>query len=177
MIKVNVKFDIQRAKRELDKEHRKIDKAAARAINRAIDSVKSAATKEIASLTKIKQKEIRRRLYVRGATPNRLIAEVEAYPYSPNLKDFRATQNKTGTAASAWERRKTYRHAFIHPKTRRVVTRTTESRYPLKGLRGPSVPKTFMQKAVLAKLEAVAKQRWRTEFEREIARRIGRRLG
>src|SRR5688572_32627071 len=32
--------------------------------------------------------------------------------YSPNLGKFRATQNKVGVAASAWEHRKTYRHAF-----------------------------------------------------------------
>lgn len=144
----------------------------ARALNRAADGVRAEAVRTIAKLTKLKQKDIRSRIYVRGASPQRLWAEVEAYPYSPNLKDFRATQNKTGTAASAWEKRKTYRHAFIHPKTRRVVTRTTTKRFPLKGLRGPSVPKTFMQQAVIARLEAVARQRWRSEYERELARRL-----
>jgi hypothetical protein len=173
VIKVNVRFDKAAFERDLNKLRKNvIPKVMARAINRAADGVKAEAVRSIARLTKLKQREVRSRIYVRGATPKRLIAEVEAFPYSPNLKEFRATQNKTGTAASAWEKRKTYRHAFIHPKTQRVVTRTTTKRYPLKGLKGPSVPKTFMQQMVLARLVAVARQRWRSEMERELARRL-----
>src|SRR5690606_28440065 len=112
------------------------------------------AVRTISKLTKLKQREIRSRIFVKGATPQRLVAEITVMPYSPNLKDFKATQNKIGTAATAWEGRKTYKHAFIHPKTRSVVTRTTNKRFPLKGLKGPSLPSTFMQKAVLARLEA-----------------------
>lgn len=172
MIRVKVTLD-KSFERQLNKLRKDVvPKVMARALNRAADSVKAEAVRTIARMTKIKQKEVRSRIAVRGASPTRLWAEVEAFPYSPNLKHFRPTQNKVGTAASAWEKRKTYRHAFIHPKTRSVVTRTTGKPYPLKGLRGPSVRKTFEQKAVLARLEAVARQRWRTEVERDLARRL-----
>lgn len=171
MIRLNVKLDVQLAKTSLAGLEKEVKKAASRAINRTADSVKSAAVKDIAKLTRIKQKDVRGRIYVKGSSPQRLIAEVQAFPYSPNLKDFRATQNRKGVAASAWEKRKTYRHAFVMPSGR-VVTRTTDKRFPLKGLRGPSVPNTFLQRQVIARLEAVAHQRWRSEFERELARRI-----
>lgn len=177
MIKVNVKLDIKGLERDLAKLRKDVvPKVMARALNRAADSVRAEAVRTISGLTKIKQKEIRSRILVKGATPQRLWAEVSALPYSPNLKQFRPTQNRTGTAASAWERRKTYKHAFIHPKTGSVVTRTTNKRFPLKGLKGPSLPNTFAQKAVLARLEAVARQRWRTEVERDAARRLANAL-
>ena len=172
-MKFGLKLDLSEIKK-MERHFRKdvVPKAAARAINRAADSVRAAAVKEISAATKIPQRDVRKRITVRGASPSRLEAIIEAYPYAPNLGQFRATQNKVGVAASAWEKRKTYKHAFKLPSGK-VVTRTTNKRYPLKGLRGPSVRKTFMQERVIAKLNAVASQRWRSEFERELVRRSG----
>jgi hypothetical protein len=173
MIKFRCKIDIQAARASLKGLEKEVSKAAARALNRAADSVKVTAVKEIAAATKIKQKDVRPRIRVRGANPGYLIAEVEAYPYSPNLKAFRATQNKRGVAASAWEGRKTYRHAFVMPSGR-VVTRTTNQRFPLKGLRGPSVPATFLRPKVSSAMMSTAERRFRAEFAREIERRTSR---
>ena len=102
-----------------------------------------------------------------GANVNYLVAELEAHPFSPNLSYFRATQNAKGVAASAWERRKTYVHAFKLPSGR-VVTRTSKSRFPLKGLRGPSVPRTFLRPEIIGKIEKAAIERFRREFERQL---------
>lgn len=173
MIKVSVQFDKRDFERQLNKLHKStVPKVMARAINKAAGSVRAEAVRTIGKLTKIKQKEIRDRILVKGATATKLYADVVAFPYSPNLKKFRPTQNKRGVAASAWEKRKTYKGAFIHPRTGSVVTRTTNKRFPLKGLRGPSVPGTFSRKLVIARLEAVARQRWRSEMERGIAWRM-----
>jgi hypothetical protein len=173
VLKVSVKLDTVGLRRDLDRLKRNVvPKVISRALNRSADGVRAEAVRVISRMTKLKQADIRKRMFVKGATPQRLYADVLAYPLSPNLKQFRATQNKVGVAASAWERRKTYRHAFIHPRTGRVVTRETKERFPLKGLRGPSLPRTFMQQIVLARLAAVAKQRWRSEVEREAARRL-----
>lgn len=147
-------------------------KAAARALNKTADKTATAAAREINDATKIPVREVRKRLIVRRASSSRLVAEIQALPYAPNLSKFRPTQNKAGVAASAWERRKTYKHAFIHPRTGRVVTRTTNKRTPLKGLRGPSVRSTFMQERVITKLDAVARQAWRTNMEHELAREL-----
>lgn len=173
MLKINVKFDIQAAKRELEsKLHKPLLKAAARAINRAADSTAVASAREISKATKIKQREVKGRLRVSGATAQRLLAIVSAYPYSPNLKNFRPTQNKRGVAASAWERRKTYKGAFIHPKTGSVVSRVGEGRFPLKGLRGPSVPSTFLTRRVVQVMERTALETFQKRFGLELARLV-----
>jgi hypothetical protein len=171
-MKFSIKADLRQVERMATTMQRQvIPKAAARAINRAIDAANTTAAREISSATKIKQKDVRRRLFVRGASAARLAASLEALPMSPNLRYFKARQNKAGVAATAWEQRKTYKGAFQMPSGL-VVKRTTKKRYPIKGLRGPSVPKTFMQQRILARIAAVAEQRWRSEFERELARRL-----
>lgn len=170
MIRVSVKLDVNKLRREFRGMDKEINKAAARGLNRGIDAGATTAGREVSAASKIKVREVRKRMTVRGAHPDYLIAELHAHPYSPNLAAFRATENAKGVAASAWERRKTYRHAFI--LRGKVVTRTTDKRTPLKGLRGPSVPRIFMRREIVAKIEQVAINRFRTEFEREVTRRL-----
>jgi hypothetical protein len=152
---------------------RQVRKAAAYALNRAIDKGRSVGSKAISAATKIKTRDVALRMSVVGANPDRLIATLEAHPYAPNLSKFRATQRTTGVAATAWEGRKTYQHAFINPKTGRVVTRTTDQRTPLKGLRGPSVRRTFMQQAILEQVSMATAERFTADFERDVTRRLG----
>jgi len=172
VIKVNVNFDSLAFQRQLNKLRRDVvPKVMARALNRAADGVKAEAVRTISQLTSLKQSEIRKRMFVSGATPHKLWAEVGALPYAPNLRTFRATRNKAGIAATAWGVRKTYRGGFTTPKGT-VVSRVGKQRGPLKPLHGPSLPNTFMREIVLRKLEAVARRRWRSEAERELARRL-----
>lgn len=172
---IRVKVDIRGMEQQIKKLRKDvIPKVMARALNRAADGMRAEAVRTIAKLTGIKQKEVRSRMFVKGATPHQLWAEVGALPYAPNLSKFRATRNKHGVAASAWGQRKTYRGAFKAKNT--VLTRQTPERKPLKPLYGPSVPKTFMWKVVQNRLEAVTRQKWRSEFEREMARRLARGL-
>lgn len=176
MITVDVSGDIRDIERHLSQIHQqKIPRAAASAMNRAIDAATTAAAREVSRATKIPVSTVRDKLLKRRASQSHLIAELRALPYAPNLsRHGRPTLNKTGTAASAWEKRKTYRHAFIDPKTGRVVTRTTNKRFPWKGLRGPSVRKTFMRARIQAKIDAVAAQAWRSRFDHELARLLRR---
>lgn len=171
-MKFDVKFDLKGLQRSLNDLQRKVvPKVAARALNRAIESTATAAAREISAATKIPVRDVRKRLQVRKASTSRLVAELRAYGYAPNLSKFRPTQRREGVAATAWERRKVYRHAFILPSGR-VVTRTTNKRAPLKSLLGPSVRGTFMTERVQSRMQAVARQTWRSEFERQIAREL-----
>lgn len=178
MINVRVKFDKAAFERELNKLRSDvIPKVMARALNRAADGLRAEGVRTIAKLTSIKQSEIRGRMFVSGATPSKWWAEVGVLPYAPNLRKFRATQNKKGVAATAWDgKRKTYRGAFKLP-TGGVISRPDRVRRGvMKPLYGPSVPNTFMREAVLQRLMAVAGQRWRSEMEREMARRLAQSL-
>lgn len=150
-----------------------VKRAASKAMNRAIDAATTAGQREISAATKIPVRVVRTRLRKFRASPSNLIARLQALPFSPSLSQryFRPTQNKKGVAASAWERRKTYKGAFMLPSGR-VVTRTGRGRFPLKGLRGPSVPSTFVQERVISKIDAVARQTWRSRFDHEMAREL-----
>jgi hypothetical protein len=172
VLKFTVTFDKSAFERDLRKLRTDVvPKVMARALNRTADGVKAEAVRTISKLTSLKQSEIRARMWVKGATPQRWWAEVGALPYAPNLKKFRATRTKAGVRANAWGTSKVYRGSFVTPKGA-VVARTGKRREPLKPLYGPSLRKTFMKDVVLKRLEAVANQRWRSEFERELARRL-----
>lgn len=173
MIKISVKLDVAAMQRSVALSTKEVRKAASRGLNRAIDGARTVAKREVSAATKIKISDVNRRMSIYGANPNYLVAELTAHPYAPNLSKFRATQNAKGVAASAWEGRKTYRHAFKLPSGT-VVTRTTKARTPLKGLRGPSVSRTFLRPEIVARVEKAAIDRFKTEFERDITRRLGK---
>ncbi|HTE43248.1 MAG TPA: phage tail protein [Steroidobacteraceae bacterium] len=175
-IKLGIRVDLSQLKRMAAKHKAAVPKAIGRALNKTVDKTATAAAREISAATKIPVREVRKRLIVRRASSTHLLASIEALAYSPNLKKFRPTQNKRGVAATAWEGRKTYKGAFVNPKTGSVVTRTTDKRFPLKGLRGPSVRSTFVQDRIIAKLNAVAEQSWRTNIDHELARELKKAL-
>lgn len=176
MIRIRVKFDKAAFKRDLDKIQKNVvPKVMARALNRAADSVKAEAVRTLAKMTSIKQTEIRFRMFVKGATPQRLWAEVGVLPYAPTLRKFRPRQSKQGVIANAWGQRVTYRGSFKTPSGA-VVSRIPGQRGKVKALYGPSLPNTFMRKIALQRFEAVARQKWRSEFEREMARRLASAL-
>lgn len=173
MIRLSVQLQIQSAQSQLGDMRKQVTAGASRAINRAIDSARSTAAKSISAATHIQQKQVRTRLYVTGSTPDHLVAELDAHPYSPNLASFNATEQKEGVAATAWEARKVYRHSFINPRTGLVVARTGPSRFPLKGLRGPSVPRTFERDDIIKQIDGAARETFEAQFAHEVERRTG----
>jgi minor tail protein Z (GPZ) len=172
MINVSVELDISAARQEFAAHQREVTLAASRAINRVADTTRAEAVRQIGPATHIRVTKIRERISVHGANPDYLIAEVTAHPYSPNLSQFDARQMPPGVSALAWEGRKVYRHAFIMPSGG-VVARVTKARYPLKGLRGPSVPRTFERPDIMRALLVRIYERFPIEFARELSRRIG----
>lgn len=171
MIRVNVKVDIAALKREFPKMTKQINRAAARAINRGVDAGATVAGREISAASKIKVREIRKRMWIRGASPDKLVNEMGALPYAPNLRYFRPTENKVGVAATAWEGRKTYKHAFILPSGK-VIARVGKERTPTKTLYGPSVPAIFMRPGIVAKITERAIAIFKSTFDHEVTRRL-----
>ena len=174
MIGISVKGNVKDVLRDLnDKQKHVIPQAAARALNRVINTVKSRTVKDISAKTKLKQKDIRARMIIRGASKAKLEAVLKALPYSPNLSKFSARQTKPGVVANAWEGRKVYRGTFTMPGGS-VVKRTTKARYPIKGVYGPSLISNFKKQDNIELMKQVAGERWSIEFEHEVARRLSR---
>lgn len=173
MITVRFTTNIDAVRSQFATMQGEISKAAARALNRTADGVRTTAIKEISTRTRLKVTALRKRFSVDGANPQKLSAIIRAYGYSPNLGQFDATQAQFGVQATAWEGSKTYKHTFMIKG--RVVARQGKARFPLKGIRGPSSPQTFKRPDVTAQLIAYANGRFAKEFAYEWQRRLGPR--
>lgn len=174
MLKVSVQSDIAKVRLQFAGKQRQINLAASRALNRAITSVRSVATKELSKATGIRpQSAVRERLPIRKASPNKLIAEVGVEAYTPNLARFTARETRRGLSAAAWNKRKVYPRVFLGNQGRTAFKRVGKARLPIKAVHGPRLHKAFIDKAVVKAMSAVAQERFRTEFRREVKRRTG----
>lgn len=172
MISVSVSLDIDKAREAFLFHQREVTLAANRAINRVADSARAEGVRAIHGATQLKTADVRKRMTVHGSNPETLTATITGLPFSPNLARFGARQTRAGVTADAWEGRKLYRHSFIMPRTGQVVARVGRARFPLKGLRGPSVPRTFITPDVLRAMLVKVYERFPIEFARELARRL-----
>lgn len=174
MIGLTVKSDIANVRRQLAGRDKQINLAASRAINRALDSARSAATKALSKSTGIRpQRAIRDRLKVHPASPNLLIGKIGVQAYTPNLIRFNARQTKRGVSASAWGKRKVYPRTFIANKGRTVFKRVGKNRLPIKAIHGPRLHMESAKAEIRKAMDAVARPRFRKEFRREVKRRTG----
>ena len=171
MITLSFKTNIDEVRAQFMLSQNEISKAAARALNRTADGVRTTAIKEISTRTRLKVVQLRQRFRVDGANPQKLSAIIYAYGYSPNLGQFDASQMQPGVQATAWEGGKTYKHTFMVKG--KVVARVGKARFPLKGIRGPSSPQTFKRADVTAMLVQYATSRFAKEFTYEWQRRLG----
>ncbi|MCS6946257.1 MAG: phage tail protein [Steroidobacteraceae bacterium] len=163
---ISVKVDIDRARAQLLLTQREIDKAAQMALNRTAQKTSTQAVRTISRETGLKPSRVRKAIRIKRASSRyRLIAEVLAFPFAPNLIEFAARQTRAGVSANAWGKRKIYPRTFIIRRWNKVYKRLTKKRFPLKSIRGPSVPKTFASRIIQAAMRQVV----RTEFPKEFA--------
>lgn len=173
MIKLSVQGDIASARRQFAHKRRQVDLAASRAINRALDSARSAATKVLSKRTGIKpQRAIRDRLKVHPSSPDYLIGSIGVEAHTPNLIRFNARQTKRGVSASAWGKRKVYPRTFIGNQGRTVFKRTGKSRNPIRPVYGPRLHAEAATAEVRKQMDMVARPRFKKEFAHELRRRI-----
>jgi len=160
-----------------------IAKSAARALNRAATSVRSAAVKEIRKRYLIKPAALRKQIKIVKARASRLTAEVVATGRRIPLFAFSARKVRGGVSVNVTGSRKIVRGVFLAtmPDGRRgVFERTGEF-----GRRGNprlekiaelfslSITQAFRQRSILRALRRVASTRFIAEFEREIRFRSG----
>lgn len=172
MIGLSVKRDVSSVRAQFASLGRQLDRAAARALNRAAQAARTVAVRQISRDTGIRpQKAVRDRLPLRQAHQNRLIAEIGAQAYTPNLARFQARQTKKGVSAAAWGKRKTYRGTFIANQGRTVFKREGKARLPIKPVHGPRLAKAFVARHVTAAMNEAAGPAFRRTLKHELARR------
>jgi hypothetical protein len=169
VISISVEADISKALAMLTSLERDlVPRAASAALNRVAVSARAVAVQEIARTTGLTQAEVRQRLDIRTANRNYLAASISAVPWSPNLIRYAARQTKAGVSAAPWRNRRVHKHTFIGNQGRTVFVREGKSRLPIKSVRGPSVPKEFMQGYAIKAMQARVAERFALEFDRAL---------
>ena len=177
MISISVEADISKAVQMLRLLPQEANRAAYRAMNKVADEVKRDSAKEISNQTGISAEDVKKRMYVKGASSSRLIASVHALPSSKNVGFYKGAaprQTKPGVDIRAWGGRTIYDKAFVKgpPRLRtglkrRVYRRTGPKKDDITDkVWGPSIRKTFEWPIVRARQMAIIKRRWPYHFER-----------
>lgn len=186
MLKVNVKLDIQAARRSFSKAEKEVSAAAAAALNRVSITARKAADQTIRERVTLKSADVKGAITVVYPFGRRtLIRDIQAVGDPIPLKLYQARRMKRGAVTFAVVRgqRKRYmrkgRPGFIVDKIggHVFVRTTTDPPGPQKAkiskVFGPSLTQRFGTKKVLARITETVNNRWKIEFEREISFRRG----
>lgn len=180
MIHISVRREAKWSIARFEADHRgKINKATVRALNRAIDSSQTAASREIRKTYNIKARAVRRAMKKKRAHRG------QVYPYAeleingaliPLIEfDARWTQ-KTKIGASVRIKkaggRKRIKGAFIgvhgHTGARQVFVRVGQDRYPIKSLRSLSLPQAFRSRVVFRAVQLATRESFTKNFQQQL---------
>lgn len=183
-VSIDIRADIKAVERQLSKAQRQVvPRAAAHALNTTARQVQSAAVKQIARETGIKQKDVRVALSRLKASWRTLTASVVASGRALNLIRFvtpakqksGAFRKQAGVIANAWGKKRVYPGTFIGNKGRTVFRRAKGAgpsgrvkRLPILPVWGPSIPRTMATKEVEQQLETTARTRWPVNFRQDL---------
>ncbi len=185
MLKVSVKLDIERARRELKGLEKEVNKGAARALERVATTVRKEADQEIRTRLSLKSGTVKDNIkVVRPYGRNKLIRDVVAKGGPIPLKDYSARQVSKGVTyrIGKGKSRKVYirhkRKGFINPSWGggHVYVATGPNppgpkNAPIKKVYGPGIAQGFVARRTVNRMETKAAERWPIEFKREMAYR------
>ena len=185
---LDVKLDVKEVKRYLNNvQHKAVDKAAARSINRTASKVQTISRREVAKKVGLPIKKFKRNLLISvKATQHKLFAQVSAKGKELNLiewvtpakKKIGAFRKKKGVTSKPYRKKKEFKGSFIgrgkNSGKLLVFQRIGKKRSDIKAMYGPSIPKTFIQKEIVKSLKKVAGDTWKKEFAHNLKYYLGR---
>ncbi|HYE70677.1 MAG TPA: phage tail protein [Aquabacterium sp.] len=179
MVRVSVRFDLDAFTRNVNVAgRRRVNKAAAIALGRVGTTVRKEASLTIRERLAIKASVAKNQITLRRVGPDGLTLFIEAKGQPIPLRDFQARQGKRGVSyrVSKAAGRKVYETKFgkgfiiqrfgghVFAPAGRDPKGPQKAK--LRKIYGPSVPQFFVTKAIIEKLERIARQRWPIEFAR-----------
>jgi len=186
-VNLDVTADIKDVTKMLKGLNTKTEAAASRALNKTIASAKTQATRTISKETGIKpQKKVREVLVVSKARRTKLVAVLEAKPrvfnliefVSPSRRNSRSFRKNSGVTAKAWGRSKLYPRTFVgrgRSSGKMLVFKRTSSKPSVpKEVKGPSVPRSFVQRKIQQAIVRRAEEQWLKNYQHEINREISK---
>ncbi len=128
--------------------------ALARAINHTGDKARTQVTRALAEQTGASYSTVRKALRTIPAGGTTLIYRIVSTGGYMSLKEFDARQRPEGVRAAPWGKRRVFPHTFIVPSLGgHVFERTGSSRYPIRKLWGPAIPKEMVKDKARAAFE------------------------
>ena len=180
-ITLDMRIDIKEATKYLkDYERKVITRATNRAINTTARNVHTEIKRYISKITGLKVGFVGKGISVHKSSFGTLRAEIVGRGRAVNLIRFvsagkravGAFSKQLGVRANAWRTMKTYHGAFIirgrgHGRLI-VVARTDKTRYPIRGLPGPSVRIEMHRPPARRLMVTTAIERFKINFERDL---------
>ena len=181
MVALNVRFDLNDFKREIDAKGRKqVDKAAAIALKRVATTVRKVASQSIRERLAIGAAVAKKAITIRRSG-NKLTLFIEASGKPIPIRDYGAKAGKRGVTykVSKSKGRKLYEnkygkgfivakaggHVFIRVEPEpKGIKRLFRKRAKIVKAYGPSVPQYFVTRIIRQLLIAKTRERWPVEF-------------
>jgi len=184
-IRITVRSDIEKAKRQFRERPLQVRKAAARAINRTADRINTQFYREIREAYTAKRKALARRIRVRKrASIYALKAEIEASGNPLPITDFSVSKGRRGVSVKIRKggARTRFNKAFVlrAPNGDLIVARgryrgnqfvPNKAETPIR-LVGPGVPQMFNAQGVQRRIQSFADRTFAERFEHELRRAI-----
>lgn len=184
MIGLNVRADLNAARRALATLKGQAEKAAGRSLDRVATTVRKYAADDIANRLALPKGPLKARISKRRGGELRFIIEAVGGPVP--LRDYTARTTRKGVTyrVKRGGPRKLYRRqgktAFVVPQfgshvfVRVGTDPKGKARARVRKVWGPGVTHYFRRGKLLAAMTALAAERWRIEFDREIRFRAAR---
>lgn len=188
MIRVSVKLDIDRARREFASLGKEVNKAAIRALERVATTARKEADQEIRKRLNLKSATVKEALRIVKGRP-RLYVDIVASGKPIALKGYGARTTKRGATFQVGRNqpRRVYKRqgrtgVIIPSLGAHVFVRTGPNppgpqEAPIAKVYGPSIPQYFVSRFVRERMLKVARERFAIEFQRELRFRASRAAG
>lgn len=183
LLNVDVRLDIQQARAAFKGLEKKVNAAAAVALQRVGTTARKEADQEIRKRLTLRSATVKEALAIRRL-PKRLIVEITASGKPIALKEYRARKTKKGATFQVAKRnpRRVYlrqnRPGFIVDRLGGHVYVRTGPNPPgpetakIKKVYGPSIPQYFVTRFVRERMMASINERWPIEFSRQLKYRM-----
>tara|TARA_R100001163_G_C4959150_1_gene123707 strand:- start:128 stop:676 length:549 start_codon:yes stop_codon:yes gene_type:complete len=175
-MKINIERDFERlAKRLSDTQRKALPQALNRTIKRVGKATERVVYKAVAKDSGVKQKDLKRKRWFTAhfgtvASPfYKLMVRFGAV----SLKDFNPKQLKRGVKASAWGKRKLYRHTFISEELGgHVFARKVEELGPktrkIKKIWGPTIRTSTVRPETMRQADEIIERRFFPELAQNL---------
>lgn len=186
-MKLNVRVDIERARREVQASRKQIDRGLARAISRVAISVRKASDQAIRETLAVPSAAVKKALDIKAPRGERtLIRDVVATGKPIPIRDYNARKTRRGATFKVLKGapRKLWmvkgQPGFIVDKIGGHVFHRVGADPPgpikakIQKAYGPSLTQRFRTRKVVQAMQRTAAERWPIEFEREMKFRRGK---